>query len=101
MTFRLRPETASMLESHAKAAGLPIWRVMDDLVMVGLGGQESPMLHKLPPEALEIARECTAFLEAQENRPAALKSLRRAWKQALALARHDLAPDQILKPPSN
>ncbi|MDR3671786.1 MAG: hypothetical protein P4L36_13135 [Holophaga sp.] len=47
----------------------------------------------LPPEAQEIAQECAAFLEAQEDRAAALKVLRRAWMQALALTRLELRAD--------
>jgi len=49
--------------------------------------QDAPTL---APDVLEIAGECAAFLDAQVNRPAALKALRRAWRQALVLARHDL-----------
>ena len=89
---RLSAEAASLLDIYAKANVLPLWRVLDDLVKIALGGPKPLTLPELPPEAQEIAQECAAFLEAQENRAAALKALRRAWKQALALAHHDLAP---------
>ena len=44
----------------------------------------------LPPEVLEIARQATAFLDAAEDRRAAVRALRRGWKQTLILAAHDL-----------
>ena len=54
------------------------------------GDSPIPSAPPLAPEALEIAQECAAFLEAAQDRPRAARALRRAWTQALALARHDL-----------
>jgi hypothetical protein len=36
---------------------------------------------------MEIACEAASFLADHEDRPAALEALRRAWKQALGIAR--------------
>lgn len=93
--LRLSPHVAELLRAMAEDQGAPAWRVVE-LALLGMGGkgavQDAPPAPSLPPEALEIAQEVAAFLEAQEDRPGAVRALRRAWKQALALARHGLAP---------
>jgi hypothetical protein len=55
----------------------------------------APSAEKEPPnlqEGLQIAEQINTFLESQEDRPAALKTLQRAWDQALSLARHQMKP---------
>jgi hypothetical protein len=54
--------------------------------------QTTDDIRQADTEAQEIAQEIAAFLGAQVDRPRAVKALRRAWAQALALARHDLDP---------
>jgi len=92
--LRLSPRAVELIQAAATAGKVRPWQVVEQAILAGLdeGGLDpaAPQLPQLPPEALEIAQECAAFLEAQENRPAALKALRRAWNQALTLARHDL-----------
>ncbi len=92
MRLDLSPDAASILEAHAEAAGVPVWRVVDDLIRVALAGQAPPApLPKLPAAVLEMAREAAAFLEAQEDPHAAARTLRRAWGQALVLASHEIS----------
>ena len=88
--LRLSPHVAEMLRAAAEAGKVPAWRVVELAILAGHDGALPPMTPPMPPEALEIAQEAAAFLEVQGDRRAALKALRRAWKQALALARHDL-----------
>jgi len=94
MKVLVSPRAVELIQAAAAAGKVRPWQVVEQAILTGLdeGGLDTaaPQLPQLPPEALEIAQECAAFLEAQENRPAALKALRRAWKQALTLARHDL-----------
>ena len=91
MRLDLSPEAASILEAHAEAAGLPVWRVVDDLIRVALAGQVPPAPRpQMPAVVLEMAREACAFLEAQEDPRAAARALRRAWGQALLLASHGI-----------
>jgi len=104
--LRLSPRAVELIQAAAEAGKVRPWRVVELAILAALdtppGREDTPpallqgLLQAfpgaaLPAEALEIARECAAFLEAQEDRPRALRALRRAWKQALALARHDLA----------
>ncbi len=87
----LSPEAAAALEGQASAAGLPLWRVVDDLIRVGLKGEAPEPAPKLPALAHEVAREAAAFLEAHAANPQrSARALRRAWSQALILAAHDL-----------
>ncbi len=91
MRLDLSPEAASILEAHAEAAGMPVWRVVDDLIRVALAGQVPPdPLPKLPPVVQEIAQEAAHFLEAQEDPRAAARALRRAWGQALVMVSHEI-----------
>jgi hypothetical protein len=89
--LRLSPHVAQLLRSTAEAGGVPVWRVVESAILALQGGTNSPTLAPpLPPEAQEIASEVVAFLEAQVDRPAAIRVLRRAWRQAFALAFHEL-----------
>ena len=102
--LRLTPHVAVLLRTMAEDQGIPAWRVVESALLAGEGVRVSRtegvnaisppssglVKETLPPEAHKIAQECAAFLEAHEDRRAALKALRRAWKQAIALARHDL-----------
>jgi len=99
--LRLSPRTVELIQAAAEAAKIRPWQVVEHAVLASLdtsqGGNVAspvpgPPAPALPLEAQEIAQECAAFLETYHNRPAALAALRRAWKQALALARHDLEP---------
>ena len=104
--LRLSAHAAELVQAAAEAGKVRPWRVVELAILAALEGAPGPdaspallagLLQAfpgaaLPPEAQEIAQECAAFLEAQEDRPTALKALRRAWKQALALARHELTP---------
>jgi len=100
--LRLSPRAVELVRAAAEVGKVRPWHVVELAILAALdAGPEltsapasapEPTAPMMPPEALEIAQECAAFLEAQENRPRAVRALRRAWKQALALARHDLAP---------
>ena len=98
--LRLSPRAVELVRAAAEVGKVRPWHVVELAILAALDTGQKRRPHPsrdltapmMPPEAQEIAQECAAFLEAQENRPAALKALRRAWKQALALARHDLAP---------
>lgn len=80
--LRLTPEAADMLRAIAEVQGIPAWQVVERLVLDGPPAW--------PPEITAIATEAVAFLEAAEDRSAALRALRRSWKQTLILARHGL-----------
>jgi hypothetical protein len=89
--LRLSPHAAELLRAAALAEKIPPWALVERTIIAALGGAEGPVATQpLSPEALEIAGECTAFLQAQEDRRAAVRALRRAWAQALSLAHHDL-----------
>jgi len=97
--LRLSPRAVELVQATAAAGKVRPWQVVDRLILAALdtlpGGNVAtlapgPEAPPIPPEVLEIAQECAAFLEAQEDRRAALEALRRAWKQALALAQRDL-----------
>lgn len=89
--LRLSPRAAELLRSLAVQHQVPAWQVVERALLSTTDEGARADAPPMPPEAMEIAQECAAFLLGQENRPAALDALRRAWKQALALARHDLA----------
>ena len=101
--LRLSPQAAELLRAAAEAGKVPTWRVVEAAILAAHdrapGSEVLPAAPgpgagpALPPDVQKIAQEAASFLEAHQDRPAALKALRRAWKQALALARHDL-PDQ-------
>ena len=106
--LRLSPRVVELLRTAAESKGLFAWEVVEQSLLGALeapgpGVPPAPQVGApgapLPSAAQEIAQECAAFLEAQGDRPAALNALRRAWKQALALARHDLqaTPQGALK----
>lgn len=84
----LSPGAADLLRAAVAAEKVPAWVVVEKALLATLGGVacDAP----LPPEALEIAQEATAFLRDYDDRPAAVEALRRTWMEALALARHDL-----------
>jgi hypothetical protein len=88
----LSPRAAGLLRAAVEAERVPAWAVVERALLSVLDGAAPDSGRQLPPEALEIAQECAVFLDAQRDRPAAVKALHRAWNQALALARHDLAP---------
>ena len=95
--LRLSPQVVELIRAAAEAGKVRPWRVVELAILAAHGGAPGPETSTapakaLPPVALEIAHECAAFLEDQVDRAAALRALRRAWKQALALARHDLTP---------
>lgn len=89
----LSPRAAELLRAAAQAGKVPAWQVVEQAIfaMEGVSVEMTPPAQPLPPEAQEIAQECAAFLVAQVDRPAAVKALRRAWKQALAMVRRALA----------
>jgi hypothetical protein len=91
MRLRLSPPAAALLKAHAEAAKLPVWRVVDDLVMVALGGQAPPApLPPLPPLALEVARNVAAFLARHEGKAEAPQALRMAWARTVLTASKEL-----------
>jgi len=100
--LRLSPRVVELIQAAAEAGKVRPWRVVE-LAILAMAEAGNPITVITPeptnkaqdaptlaPDVLEIAGECAAFLDAQVNRPAALKALRRAWRQALVLARHDL-----------
>ena len=87
--LRLSPEVAELIRVIAETEEVPIWRIVQMAILAREPGVRSTQ-PTLPQEAQEIAQEVTAFLEGQEDRPAAVKALRRAWAQALALATSNL-----------
>ena len=91
MQLRMPPETAGLIRGAAGARKVPAWRVVELAIraMEGVAETMTPS-PDLTPVALELAQEAATFIDAHENRPAAVKALRRAWRQALVLARHDL-----------
>lgn len=88
MRLDLSPRAAELAQARAVAEGVPLWRVIERLVLAELGDMAPPP--KPPPLALEVALDAAAFLASHEDSPTATESLRRAWKQALVLASHDL-----------
>ena len=100
--LRLTPRAAEQLRAAGEAQGSPAGQVVERLLT-----EERPTWHEaippaavlipagqdLPPEALAVAQECADFLNAHQDRPAALHALRRAWKQALALTSLELRAD--------
>jgi len=91
MHLRLSPSAADRLRTLAKVYGMPAWHVVEWLVLAEPNPKaDMEDFRALAPEVREIAKESAAFLEAQADRPAAVKVLRRAWKQTLVLAHHDL-----------
>ena len=80
--LRMTPKAAEMLRAIAEVQGIPAWQVVERFVLDG-----PPTW---PPEITEIATEAVVFLEGAQDRPAALRALRRSWRQTLLLARHDL-----------
>lgn len=89
--LRLTPQVADLLRRIADEQGIPAWKVVESAILGRTGantasGPERPGA-KLPPEVMEIACEAASFLADHEDRPAALEALRRAWKQALGIAR--------------
>ena len=100
--LRLSPRAVELIQAAAEAGKVRPWQVVERAILAILAALDAPMggtsaappAPPLPMEAMEIAQECAAFLEGQEDRPAALEALRRAWKQALALVRleHRAAP---------
>jgi len=100
--LRLTAHAVELVQAAAEAGKVRPWRVVELAILAALdappAAREGSGAHvdesappPVPPEVQEITQECTAFLETQRDRAAAVKALRRAWKQALALARHDLA----------
>jgi hypothetical protein len=90
--LRLSPHAAELLHAAAMADKVPPWALVERVILAALDGAPSPPpAPPLPPEAQEIAQEVAAFLETAEDRIRAVETLRRAWAQAIALARHDLA----------
>ena len=90
--LRLSPHAAELLRSLADQGKVPAWQVVETAILAAhaIAGVPAPTPgQSLAPEAQEIAQEAAAFLEAAADRPAALKALRRAWKQALALAQRE------------
>ena len=101
--LRLSAHVVELVQAAAEAGKVRPWLVVEQAILAHLDAPQSGNVATapdpgpatvllLPPEAQEIAQEIAAFLEAQKDRPAGVKALRRAWKQALALARHDLEP---------
>ncbi len=89
---RLSREAAFVLETHAEAVGLPVWRVVEDLIRIGLIGNPAPTPPlPLPSIALELAKDASLFMEAHRDDPQlAIRALRRAWTQALHMVSHEL-----------
>lgn len=92
----LSPKAAELLQAHLESTKLPLWKVFDDLVKIGLGGEAPPEpTPALPPLACEIAQEVRAFLGAHLDNPQrAARTLRRSWTQALSMAEHELKAPQ-------
>jgi hypothetical protein len=91
LQLRMSPQAAELIRAAAVAGKVPAWRVVELAILAAHGRDPGPAAEpQLPPEAQEIVQECAAFLDAQEDRPAALAALRRAWRQTLTLANHDL-----------
>ena len=97
LQLRMSPHAADLIRAAAEAGKVPAWRVVELAILAAHDGPRAPSTDStataptsLPPEAQEIAQEAAAFMDAHVNCPAALAALRRAWKQALALAAHDL-----------
>ena len=81
--LRMTPKAAELLRAIAEVQGIPAWQVVERFVLDGPPAW--------PPEITEMATEAVAFLESAQDRTAALRALRRSWRQTLLLARHDLA----------
>lgn len=94
--LRLSPHAVELIQAAAEAGKVRPWRVVELAILEALdgprvaGSTHHAPIAALPPEALEIAQNAATFLEGQEDRPAAVKALQRAWRQALVLARQDL-----------
>lgn len=91
--LRLSPGAAELLRAGAEARGVSTWRLVEDLVqeILGAGGEQKTAPEPWAPLVLEIAEEAAAFLKEAPTPRAGARALRRAWGQAVLLARHDLA----------
>ena len=87
--LRLSPQAADLLRTMAESKGTTAWAIVEGLLMADM--PEPAPVPEMPTEAQEIAQEAREFLDGQVERPAALKALRRAWGQALALANKELS----------
>lgn len=94
MRLDLTPKAAGLLQSHAEAECVPIWQVVERLVLAGLG--EEPTVPPLPPMALEITQEAAVFLALHADKQEAPGVLQTAWRRTLLLAAHDLKMRQAL-----
>ena len=96
----LSPQAAGLLRAAVEAEHTPAWAVVERALLEALDAPADPGAATVPPEALEIAQEATAFLEGQEDRPAAVAALRRAWRWSMAMAQVDPIPNDIDETPA-
>ena len=95
--LRLSPLAAEQLRTRRRPRD-SAWQVVERLVLAPAKAARQADGAPFPPEVQEIARQAVAFLDAAADRRAAVRALRRSWKQALILANHDLvrsAPEEL------
>jgi hypothetical protein len=84
---QLTPDMADRLQKQARTEQRPLWQVIESLALQAWG--ESPA-EPLPPEAMALAHEAAAFLASCTDPAKAARILKRAWGQALVLAKHEM-----------
>jgi len=84
VNFRLQEDESALLKEACERLGVLPGRLLGRIIRAAFEATNGGS------EAQDIAQECTAFLDAQVDRPAAVNALRRAWVFALAQARQDL-----------
>ena len=90
VNIRLSARAAQLLREAAAAGKVPAWQVVERAILAALGDAPAPGSRPFPAEALAIAAEVASFLDAAEDRGAAVRALHRSWKQTLLLARQEM-----------
>jgi len=94
VALRLTHETATLLKARAKAVKRPLWRIVEGLIIE----DSKPPLSQ---ESLGIAQDAEAFLNEYKHSPKTVKQLKKAFEQALVLARYELGRPDGDNPPDD
>jgi hypothetical protein len=89
LNLRLTPQTVETLRAAAETQGVPVWQVVEHLVLQGPPTQDiagTTAGPELPPVALKIAQDAADFLAQADDPEYAAKTLLEWWRSALAKA---------------
>lgn len=101
LNLRLTPPVVEQLRVAAEAQGVPVWQVVERMVLQGSAAPDTSAgtaRPDLPPLALEIAQEAADFLAQAEDPEHAGKALRRWWRLALAKAEQEEGVTPLVRP---